>query len=137
MRRYRMPLDTYDIVPGEQRAYLMNYGRHFNEKMFGFAVSLMRGRDGSRHVPVGRDAVLAALSSAGVSLENDTMYDAAYAYNMAVSDFLGSSLEDERHVCLYVGDLVDDPDQGDGFLFSRFVSDCVNNGVPIEWGDML
>ena len=132
-----MPLDTYDIVPEEQRAYLMNYGKHFNEKMCRFAVSCMRDKEGQRLEPIRKEEVQAKLKENGVELDNDIMSDAVYAYQMAKSDFMGSSIEDERHLCLYVKDLIDDPDQNEGFLFARFVSDCINNGMPIDWAEML
>ena len=127
----------YDIIPEEQRAYLMNYGKHFNEKMCKFAVSLMRDRNGKKISLMKKDDVLAKLKEHGVELENDVMYDSTFVYHMAMSDFMGSSIEDEKHLCLYVKDLIDDEDQRDGFIFARFVSDCINNGEPIDWAEML
>ena len=137
MNRNRTPLDTYDIVPEEQRAYLMNYGKHFNEKMYKFAVSQMRDRNNSRLTPMTKEEVNSKLKEHGVELENNVMCDAAYVMMMAKSDFLGSSIEDEKHLCLYVKDLIDDVDQSDGFIFARFVSDCINCGTPIDWAEML
>lgn len=137
MRRKRQPLDIYDIVPEEQRAYLMNYGKHFNEKMYKFAVSLMRDRTGKSLSPMKKEDVDAKLKDQGVELENNTMCDAAYVMMMAKSDYMGSSIDDERHLSFYVKDVIDDPDQADGFIFARFVSDCINNGTPIDWAEML
>jgi len=36
-----MSLDVYDIYPKYMRAYLMNYGWHFNKAMCDFATSKM------------------------------------------------------------------------------------------------
>lgn len=137
MERRRIPLDTYDIVPEEQRAYLMNYGKHFNEKMCKFAISLMRNKNNERIPMMKKDDFDAKMKEHGIELENNAMYDGVFAYCMAMSDFMGSSIEDERHLCLYVKDLIDDPDQADGFVFNRFYADCCNKGVPIDWADML
>lgn len=137
MDKSKQPLDMYDIIPEEQRAYLMNYGKHFNEKMCKFAVSLMRDRNGKKISLMKKDDVLAKLKENGVTLENDVMCDSTFVYHMALSDFIGSSIEDEKHICLYVKDLIDDEDQRDGFIFARFVSDCINNGEPIDWAEML
>ena len=30
MTKNRIPLDSYEMIPEEQRAYLMNYGKNFN-----------------------------------------------------------------------------------------------------------
>lgn len=137
MAKNRLPLDTYDIIPEEQRAYLMNYGKHFNEKMCKFAVSLMRDRNGNRLPMTKKDDVLAKLRENGVELENDVMFDSTYVMHMATSDFMGSSIEDEKHLCLYVKDYIDDPDAEDGQVFSRFYASCVNAGIPVDWSEML
>ena len=115
----------------------MNYGKHFNSKMCRFAVSCMRDRDGKPLEPMSREDVQAKLKEQGVELDNDVMHDAVYAYQMAKSDYMGSSVEDEKHLCLSVKDIIDDPDQSDGYLFARFASDCINNGTPIDWAEML
>lgn len=133
----RIPLDTYDIVPEAQRAYLMNYGKHFNEKMYRFAVSIMRNDEDESIEPVKKEDFEAKMKEHGVELKNNTMYDGAFVWCMAMSDFMGGSLEDERHVALYVKDLIDDHDQADGFIFQRFYADCMNKGVPIDWASML
>jgi hypothetical protein len=77
------------------------------------------------------------LAQHGVTLQNDVMCDGLFVMSMAMSDFFGSSIVDERHIALYVKDYIDDPDQVDGFVFNRFYSDCVLKGVPIDWEDML
>lgn len=137
MYRNRVPLDTYDIVPEAQRAYLMNYGKHFNEKMYKFAVSKMRDRNGNRLSPLKKEEFEAKIKEHGIELENNTMYDGTFVWMMAVSDFMGSSIEDESHIAFYVKDLIDDTDQADGFVFARFYSDCINKGEPIDWEEML
>ena len=88
MDKPKQPLDMYDIIPEEQRAYLMNYGKHFNEKMCKFAVSLMRDRNGKKVSLMKKDDVLAKLKENGVTLENDVMCDSTFVYHMALSDFM-------------------------------------------------
>lgn len=137
MAKNRLPLDTYDIVPEEQRAYLMNYGKHFNEKMCKFAVSQMRDNKGSRIEITPKDELVKKLKENGITIENDIMHDAVFVYAMVKADFLGSSIEDEKHALLYVKDLLDDSDQSDGFVFNRWYADAVNSGIPIDWAEML
>lgn len=137
MTKNRIPLDSYEMIPEEQRAYLMNYGKHFNEKMYRFAVSLMRDTKGSKLTPMKKEDVEAKLKEYKVELENDMMYDSSYVMMMAKSDFMGSSIEDEKHLCLYVKDYIDDPDAADGQTFTRFYASCVNAGIPIDWTEMI
>ena len=53
------------------------------------------------------------------------------------ADFLGSSIADEAHLALYVRDVVDDPDQADGFIFNRWYADTVRSGIPVDWEGIL
>ena len=64
-------------------------------------------------------------------------YDVCYIGNMILTDFYGSSINDEEHMAKCVKDFIDDEDQADGFIFNRFYADCCHNGVPIHWEDVL
>lgn len=137
MTKNRIPLDSYEMIPEEQRAYFMNYGKHFNEKMCRFAVSMMRDRKGNKVGMMKKDDLEKKLKENNIEIENDVMHDAVYAMSMVLADFMGSSIEDEKHALLYVKDLLDDPDAADGQVFNRFFADCVNAGIPIEWSEMI
>lgn len=135
-------MDIYDDFPAGMVNYMRNYGKHFNKKMYEFAVSKMykvnktnNSKETSK--PMTRDEYDATMKKFGIVLNNDVLYDGMYVMSMAASDFMGSSLPDEHHVALYVKDYIDDPDQVDGFVFNRFYADCVLKGEPIEWDDML
>ena len=56
---------------------------------------------------------------------------------MGNNDYLGSSIIDEKHLALYVKDVIDDEDGYDGIVFNRWYADTVVQGIPIEWDDML
>lgn len=137
MERNRQPLDMYDTMPEEQRAYYMNFGKHFNEKMCRFAVGMMRDRKGNKVEMTKKDDLERKLKENGISIENNVMYDGSYVFSMCMSDFMGSSIEDEKHALLYVKDYIDDPDAADGQVFTRFYASCVNAGIPIDWSEML
>ena len=127
----------YDTMPEEQRAYYMNFGKHFNEKMCRFAVGMMRDRKGNKIEMTKKDDLERKLKENGISIENNVMYDGSYVFSMCMSDFMGSSIEDEKHALLYVKDYIDDPDAADGQVFTRFYASCVNAGIPIDWSEML
>lgn len=137
MERVKESLDSYDIVPSGMRSYLRHYGKHFNKAMYEFAVSKMRNKKTEKMKPMSKDEYNEVLKKNNVSLENDELYDGMYVMSMAKSDFMGSSINDEQHLALFVKDYIDDPDQVDGFVFNRFYADCVLKGIPIEWEEML
>ena len=66
-----------------------------------------------------------------INIENNIGYDCVFVYHMAKSDFLGSSLPDEKSVAKYVKDYIDDPDGYDGLPMTRFYADCIGSGTPI------
>jgi len=56
---------------------------------------------------------------------------------MGNNDFFGSSISDEKHLAMYVKDVIDDEDGYDGIVFNRWYADMVTSGIPIEWEEML
>lgn len=129
----RKSLDTYDDRPSSMKRYLKYYGQHFNKKLCQFAVSKMN--HGKQPIP--KDKVDEILNKHGVTLEHNELYDYVYVYNMGNNDFLGSSIQDEKHLALYVKDVIDDEDGYDGIVFNRWYADTVTCGIPIEWDEML
>ena len=68
---------------------------------------------------------------------NGQLYDCAYVANMCRADFLGSSITDDKHMAMYVKDVIDDPDAPDGLVFNRWYADMGYCGVAIDWEEML
>ena len=129
----RRSLDIYDDRPSSMKRYLKYYGQHFNKKLCNFAVSKMN----HGKTPITKEKVEEILMRNQVSLENNELYDHVYVYNMGNNDFLGSSIPDEKHLALYVKDVIDDKDGYDGIVFNRWYADTVTQGIPIEWDEML
>ena len=129
----RRSLDIYDDRPSSMKRYLKYYGQHFNKKLCNFAVSKMN----HGKTPITKEKVEEILMRNQVSLENNELYDHVYVYNMGNNDFLGSSIPDEKHLALYVKDVIDDKDGYDGIVFNRWYADTVTLGIPIEWDEML
>lgn len=136
----RVNFTQFDEMPEAMVAYMRHYGPHFNRKLFEFAVSLMtketNGKE-TRITPYNKEQVKVILNSNGISLKNDQLYDAVYVANMCKADFLGSSVTDERHLAMYIRDVIDDPDGSDGIVFNRWYADMCYTGVAIDWEEML
>lgn len=135
-------LDTYDILPEKMRKYLSHYGFNFNKKTFEAAIRMMKHMNQSsgrteKISPVTKEKVAEILSSYGVLLDHDTLYNAAYVYNMGMADYLGSSVPDEAHLAMYVKDVLDDPDGSEELPFRFWLQKLVALGQPIDWDEMV
>lgn len=130
-------LDTYDTMPKAMKAYLSNYGWHFNKKLCEWAISMMRDRNKAKLSLMDKEKVESLLKQHGVEITTDKLYDAIYVLHMAKADFMGSSIVDEQHLAKYVGDYLNDPDGYDGIAMTRFYADCMGKGIGIEWEDVL
>lgn len=124
------------------KAYLSNFGWHFNKKMCDFAVSLMKKVNSAtnkkeRIDPITKDKVDELLTRYGIKLDNNALYDYIYVANMCKADFLKSSVPDEQHLALYIKDTIDDPDAPDGTTMRRWYATMIAAGEPIEWDEML
>lgn len=136
----RENLTQYDEFPREMLIYMRNYGPHFNRKLFEFAVSQMATEvDGEEKkiTPYTREEVNSMLRLHGVELKRNQLYDAVYVACMCKADFLGESVPDERHLALYVKNVIDDVDARDGTVFNRWYADMSYAGIAINWEDML
>lgn len=129
----RNSLNIYDDRPSSMKRYLKYYGQHFNKKLCQFAVSKMN----HGKTPVPKEKVDEKLKTYNIELNNNELYDYVYVYNMGNNDFLGSSIIDEKHLALYVKDVIDDEDGYDGIVFNRWYADTVIQGIPIEWDEMI
>lgn len=136
----RNRLDARDKMPSGMDEYLSVNGWHFNKKLCEWAVSNMwkstRGQKEKLSFTA-KDTIDQLMRNHNINVENKIGYDYVYVYHMAKADFLGSSINDEKSLLLYVKDYVDDPDGYDGLPMTRFYADCIGSGTPIMWDDMI
>lgn len=135
-------MDAYDLRPEEMDAYLRHNGWHFNKKMCEWAVRQMKKKNPAtgkeeKIEPWSKEQVEEMMARHGIKLESNVGYDFVFVANMAKADFYKSSLPDEASVAKYVRDVVDDADQADGFILNRFYADCVRNGMPVPWEEVV
>ena len=129
----RTSLNLYDDRPTSMKRYLKYFGQHFNKKLCQFAVSKMK----HGKTPITKEQVDEILKRHNINLENNELYDYVYVYNMGNNDFMNSSIADEKHLAIYVKDVIDDEDGYDGIVFNRWYADTVVLGIPVEWDEML
>lgn len=130
------PLDIYDTIPKEMRAYLQHNGWHFNKKSYDFATKLMENKDG-KVKPYTKEEVDTLLTAQKIELKKNVGYDAAYVATMCKADYLRSSVPDEPHLALFVKDTIDDVDAADGTVMRRWYASMVAAGIPVDWEELL
>lgn len=136
----RVSFTQFDDMPESMMMYMRHYGPHFNKKLCEFAVGMMTKKSNGVETPITpytKDMVKNMLNTAGISLKNDQLHDSVFVANMCKADFLGSSIQDEKHVAMYVKDVIDDVDAYDGIVFNRWYADMCYTGVAIDWEEML
>ena len=67
----------------------------------------------------------------------DVDYDYVYVANMGKADLLKSSITDEQHLALYVKDVVDDVDAGDGEIMREWDAKMTSRGIAVDWEEIL
>lgn len=136
-----MRLDARDKFPSGMEDYLSIYGWHFSKKMWEWAVSKMyKNNEKGEHkpiTPINKTDVDELLKRYNIVLDRKIGYDYVFVANMCIADYMGSSIEDEKHIALFIKDYVDDPDGYEELPFTRFYADCIGSGTPIDWEDVL
>lgn len=138
----KTPLDIYDEMPREMRTYLQHNGWHFNKKACMYAVGMMKKKSPAsgkleKIEPYTKEQVEDMLKKHNVTIDDTSNYDFVFVANMGKSDYLKSSIPDEQHLALYVKDVLDDPDAGDGVTMRRWYATMVANGTGVDWEDIL
>lgn len=129
-------------MPEDMEKYLSYYGLHFNKKLYEFAVSMMRKKDhvSGRMVkvnPMPVEDLKMMLERNRVEIDPTDVYDALYLASMVQADYWNSSIEDEKHMAKYIGDVLCDPDGYEGVVLCRFIADCNAKGIGVNWDLML
>jgi hypothetical protein len=137
---YHKEMGSYDEIPEGMKLYINNYGCHFNKKLYKEAASRMYRKNGLKKeyiTPYTKEQVEELLETYDIKLKRGKLWDAVYVASMCAADFLGSAVPDEKHLAMYIKDVVDDPDAEEGFIFNRFYADTVFMNNPIEWEDCI
>lgn len=138
----KQPLDIYDDIPRDMRKYLQHNGWHFNKKACMYAVDMMKKKSPvsgklEKIEPYTKEQVEDMLKKNSVTIEDTSNYDFVFVANMGKADYFKSSIPDEQHLALYVKDVLDDPDAGDGVTMRRWYATMVANGVGVDWEELL
>lgn len=143
MAKYnKRPLNDYDPIPDDMRAYLRNHDYTFSKKACEYAASLMKKRNPATKElefiePWSREQVDELLKRHNVKLENNIGYNYVYVANMLKADKYKSSIPDEAHLALGIKDVIDDVDCSPYCVFLEWIAKMDGNGEPIEWEDIM
>lgn len=129
-------------IPEEMKKYLAHNGWHFNKKACDFAVGIMKKKNAAtgkmeKLEPFTKEQVDAMLTRFGITLENNVGYDYIYVANKGKHALLKSSVADEQHLALYIKDVIDDSQIGDGEIMRKWDAEMTSRGIPVQWDDIL
>ncbi len=121
-----------------KKEYIEKHGWHFNEKLCAYAVSQMMKTNASTGAkekikPLDLGAVEAMLTKHGIKLKHDNPYDSVFVANMGVADYLESSIPDEKHLAMYIRDVIDDPDAKEGTILRKWLA----TEDKIDWEEFM
>lgn len=138
----RTPLDMYDDIPREMKAYLRNYGFHFNKKSVAAAIrGMKRYNDTTKRLErieaVDKQHIEEIMKQHGITIEDNVGYDFVYYFHQAMADLYGNVLQDERGVCMYVAAMINDADMKGGNAFRHYLVDLDAKGIGADWEDWL
>lgn len=118
------------------RKYLRLYGPHFNKLLCQFAVSMMETENGPIQ-PYTKEEIDSKLKKWNIQLQYNKYEDYVFVANMCKADFLGKSIFDEQHLCIYIKNVIDDPDGYTGQTFYRWLADMDHLGITIDWEEFI
>ncbi len=137
------PLDMFEIeMPSGMRSYLRSYGYNFNRKACDFSVKRMKRFNpatGKKELiePMSKEQVEELLQRHNIKLDHNEGYNFVYVANAAKADYWKSCIEDEKHLAMFIKDVIDDADNKGGNVFRKWLADCDAKGTLIDWEDIL
>lgn len=121
----------------EEAAYQTLYQGHFSRKLASWAISNMEMEDAAtqdmKSVTIRPfDDVMEILKANGVSIPEESKYDAWYLFMMTIADY-PKSLPTDKMRASYVEETICDPDGEPTNVLACFVAKMCNKGIPIMW----
>lgn len=130
-----------DEYPRSMRAYLANYGWHFNKPAFEYAASLMWKTDESgkrqKVEAVKKEDIDKILKDNKVEIENQGSWDYMYWAQQAKADLMPDVIEDDKHYAKYIKRMTDDPDVPDDVTMRIWYAKMVASGKGIPFEEFL
>lgn len=117
--------------------YMDMYQGQFSYKLAKKAIEMMEVKDESTGttkslVPHSIEEMGAVLNENNVKIPEEQIYTAWYLFNMVFADYK-KSLEDNKHIALYIEETLCDPDGDPSDVLCCFVAKMQNAGIAIHW----
>lgn len=125
----------YYISEGEAQYMDANQG-HFSKALAEWAISRMRIRDAAGNLvkinSIPLEDVENTLRDQGISVKEESVYDAWYLYNMCLADYR-RSLPERKDIAMYIDETINDPDCDPTAVLACFRAKMDTMRVPIHW----
>lgn len=125
----------YYISESEAQYMDANQG-HFSKALAKWAISRMRIKDANGRLvrinSVPLEEVESILRDHGVSVKEESIYDAWYLYNMCIADYR-RSLPERKNIAVYIDETINDPDCKPEAVLACWRAKMDTMRVPIHW----
>lgn len=129
----------YADLPNDFKRYLRYYGLHFNPYSYEFAASTMKrkvagGKASEKMKPIDKELFKQKMKAQNIEIEEEQLYDGMFVWTMLMSDDPEiTEVQAAKGVKRYLNDI----DQADGYIFSRWLSDMMLKGRYIIWEELI
>lgn len=129
-------LDLSSRMPEEMQQYIENYGFHFSKKALDYAIKGLK-KELKNVEPLTKEQVNDVFKKYGITIKNDTLYDATYKFIKEKAVHYGKSLSNEQILSMHVQEDLDEEGATGEETFREWIADCIGSGHPIDWYSLL
>ena len=123
-------------ISESEAQYMDTHKGHFSKALAQWAISRMRVRDASgklvKITSVPLDEVEITIDNHGVTIKEESVYDAWYLYNMCLADYR-KTLPDKKDIVNYINETINDPDCKPTAVLACWRAKMDVMRVPIHW----
>lgn len=130
----------YYYIPENEALYMDATKGHFSKSLAEWAISKMRTKNNKGELvklsAMSLEDVEDTLKRYNVQIEDASIYDAWYLYNMCLADYR-KALPQEEHIVKYIYETINDPDGDPTAVLACFRAKMDVKGTPIYWERFL
>ena len=129
-------MEMFMYYSEEEEIYNERYKGHFSKKLAEWAISRMEKETANGMLEPIKKHTLEEydefLKENKLKVAYESYYDGYYLWHMACADY-SKSLEDDKHIALFIDETINDPDCEPTAVLACFKAKMDVCGVPIFW----
>ncbi len=123
-------------ISENEAQYMDAHQGHFSKALAQWAISRMRTKDANDRLvrinSVPLEEVEITINGHGVTVKEESVYDAWYLYNMCLADYR-KTLPEKKDIVNFINETINDPDCDPKAVLACFRAKMDVMRVPIHW----